>query len=85
MSKVHHIGIIQFSGSVMRIEVDGKVYDIDLAAQSPRLARATQQQRENVAVSPAGYGLHWPEIDEDLSIDGLIGVKHTSPPARVTA
>jgi hypothetical protein len=61
------------------MEVDGKVYEIDLDGQSKRLARATQQQRENVVISPAGYGLHWPEVDEDLSIDGLIGVRHVSP------
>ena len=55
------------------MEVDGKCYEIDLAVQSQRLAHATQQQRENVIISPAGYGLHWPDVDEDLSIDGLIG------------
>jgi hypothetical protein len=84
MDKAHDIRIVIFSGSVMRIDVDGKAYDIDLAAHSPKLACATQQQKENVIVSPSGYGLHWPEIDEDLSIDGLIGAKHTSPSARAT-
>ena len=59
--------------------VVGMPYEVDLAKQSARLSMATQKQRENVAVSPAGYGLHWPEVDEDLSIDGLIGVKHSSP------
>jgi len=30
-----------------------------------------------------GYGIHWPDIDEDLSIDGLIGIKHSFPiPAK---
>ena len=32
--------------------------------------------RERIEVSPSGYGLHWPEVDEDLSIDGLTGVRH---------
>jgi len=26
----------------------------------------------NFEVSPSGYGIHWPELDEDLSIDGMI-------------
>ena len=26
---------------------------------------------------PSGYGIHWPLIDEDLSIDGLLGIVHT--------
>ena len=47
--------------------------------QSQRLAAATPEQRENLVVSPSGYGIHWPDVDEDLSIDGLIGKKHQSP------
>ena len=47
--------------------------------QSPRLAKATQAQLEQVEVSPSGYGLHWPALDEDLSVDGLIGVRHANP------
>ena len=27
-------------------------------------------------ISPSGYGIHWPLLDEDLSIDGLLGVVH---------
>ena len=79
MDKAHEVQNVSFSGSVMRLEVDGKAYAIDLAGQSPRLACATQRQRENVVISPAGYGLHWPDIDEDLSIDGLLGVRHAAP------
>lgn len=63
----------------MHLDVDGKSYQIDLTKESPRLARATQAQRELVEVSPSGYGLHWPAVDEDLSVDGLIGVKHPTP------
>ena len=33
-------------------------------------AAATAQQPKKV--SPSGYGIHWPELDEDLSIDGMI-------------
>ena len=79
MDRAHDVGKVSFSGAVIRMEVDGRAYEIDLASQSPRLAGATQQQRENVVISPVGYGLHWPDVDEDLSIDGLIGVRHASP------
>jgi hypothetical protein len=54
-------------------------YRIDIAGESERLRHATQKQRENFEVSPTGYGIHWPDVDEDLSIDGLIGVKHAPP------
>jgi hypothetical protein len=39
---------------------------------SPRLAGATADQRRCAELSPGGYGVHWPMIDEDLSISGLI-------------
>lgn len=38
----------------------------------PRLVNATVQQRENLEISPGGYGIHWPEIDEDISIKAFI-------------
>jgi hypothetical protein len=79
MAKAHDIGNVSVSGSVLYLDVDGKSYEIDLAKESPRLAHATQPQREQIEVSPSGYGLHWPAVDEDLSVDGLIGVTHPSP------
>jgi hypothetical protein len=79
MDKAHDIGNVTVSGSVLHLDVDGKSYEIDLAKESPRLAHATQAQREQIEVSPSGYGLHWPAVDEDLSVDGLIGVRHPSP------
>jgi len=27
-------------------------------------------------ISPSGYGIHWPLLDEDLSVDGLLGIIH---------
>ena len=39
---------------------------------SPRLASATEQERLNAELSPGGYGIHWPLIDEDLSVNGLL-------------
>jgi len=69
----------------MRLRVDGKEYAIDLTHQSRRLAGASQAQRENLEVSPVGYGLHWPEVDEDLSIDRLIGIEHHSPLTQAQA
>jgi hypothetical protein len=38
----------------------------------PRFLDATAEQRQNWRVSAAGYGIHWPEIDEDLSTAGLL-------------
>ena len=76
---IHNIQHVSFSGTIMHLRVDGKDYQIDIAGESERLRNATQKQRENFEISPAGYGIHWPDVDEDLSIDGLIGVKHAPP------
>jgi hypothetical protein len=39
-------------------------------AQNPRLARGSAEQRNHVEISP--LGLHWPDLDEDLSLRGLL-------------
>lgn len=38
----------------------------------PRLVAATTQQRAKWEPSAAGHGIHWPDVDEDLSIAGLL-------------
>lgn len=39
---------------------------------SPILAAATAGERRRAELSPGGYGIHWPMLDEDLSIGGLV-------------
>ena len=48
---------------------DGRVISVPLA-WFPRLLHATPQQREKVELG--AQGLHWDELDEDISIDGLL-------------
>lgn len=38
----------------------------------PRLAYGTPAERANFRVSGAGYGIHWPDLDEDIGMEGLI-------------
>jgi hypothetical protein len=38
----------------------------------PRLYNANTAQRKNWKISGGGYGIHWPDIDEDLSVEGLL-------------
>lgn len=40
---------------------------------SPMLAAAAPEERRRAELSPGGYGIHWPLLDEDLSIGGLVG------------
>jgi hypothetical protein len=39
---------------------------------SPKLANASQFERSRAVLSPSGYGIHWPLLDEDLSVAELI-------------
>jgi hypothetical protein len=72
MKKYHNISHIQFNGFCMSFNADGKPYEIDLRKHSKRLAESSLSIKSNFEISPSGYGIHWPKIDEDLSIDGLI-------------
>lgn len=38
----------------------------------PRLARASREQLANWEICGSGYGIHWPDLDEDLSTEGLL-------------
>jgi hypothetical protein len=79
MDKAHEVREISFSGNRMRLWVDGRNYEVDISEHSKKLASASPEQKGCFVISPSGYGLHWPELDEDLSIDGLIGISHKSP------
>ncbi|WP_296658557.1 DUF2442 domain-containing protein [Paraburkholderia sp.] len=46
-------------------------------AQFPTLGSATRSQLESVRISPSGRGLHWDELDEDISVDGLLRDQET--------
>jgi hypothetical protein len=76
MKKSHKIQKISFSEDKMVIKVDGKKYIFKIADISQKLEAASQAEREKYEISPSGYGIHWPALDEDLSIDGLLGIKH---------
>jgi hypothetical protein len=51
--------------------MDGRTISVPLAWY-PRLASATPEQRAEWQICGGGYGIHWPQIDEDLSAEGLL-------------
>ena len=61
--------------------MDGRTIVVPLAWY-PRLFDATIEQRAHWQIAGAGYGIHWPEIDEDLSTEGLL---RGAPAPRATA
>jgi hypothetical protein len=51
--------------------MDGRTISVPLAWY-PKLLHATEEQRKNWKIAGAGYGIHWPDLDEDLSTEGLL-------------
>ena len=74
--KIHDVSNLTFADDDMFITVDGAEYRFSLSNISPKLAVASSLERERYELSPSGYGIHWPLLDEDLSIDGMLGVNH---------
>ena len=50
---------------------DGRRVTVPLA-WFPRLLHASPEQRRNWRLIGDGYGIHWPDVDEDLSVSGLL-------------
>jgi hypothetical protein len=63
---------VRFTEDTMAVDlVDGRTIIVPLVWY-PKLLDATTEQRRNWQISGAGYGLHWPDVDEDLSTEGLL-------------
>ena len=51
--------------------MDGRTISVPLVWY-PRLLDASEAQRKNWRIAGGGYGIHWPDVDEDLSTEGLL-------------
>jgi len=63
---------VHFTEDTMAVDLmDGRTIIVPLAWY-PKLLDATSEQRGNWRISGAGYGIYWPDMDEDLSTEGLL-------------
>ena len=63
---------VKFTKNSLSVSLrDGRTITVPLAWY-PRLFNATAAQRKNWRFAGGGYGIHWPDIDEDLSTEGLL-------------
>lgn len=63
---------VQFTEDSLSVSLrDGRIISMPLAWY-PRLLNATPKQRGNWTIAGGGYGIHWPDLDEDLSTEGLL-------------
>jgi hypothetical protein len=63
---------LRFDDHTMWVDLtDGRTLGVPLA-WFPRLLNATSEQRKSYRIGAGGQGLHWDEIDEDISVAGLL-------------
>ncbi len=67
--------------SIIARLVDGRTVSVPLA-WSWRLSEATPAQRNHFEIMGSGQGVHWPDIDEDLSAAGMLGGVPARRPKR---
>jgi hypothetical protein len=73
MNTLDDIRVIKVTSSEDTLTIDfddGRTVNLPLM-WFPRLYRATQKQRDNYELMGGGFGVHWPDVDEDLSAKGL--------------
>ncbi|MEO7767122.1 MAG: DUF2442 domain-containing protein [Ferruginibacter sp.] len=74
MTAAHNIEAVTFDQDFICLQVDGTEIKIPINKISKKLETANEIQRNLFTISPSGYGIHWPLINEDLSVDYLLKV-----------
>ena len=77
MKKHRDVSELRFDGKFRMLIIDGQQKRFNVSELSTVLAEASERERTTFEISPSGYGIHWPLLDEDISIDGLLGIVHT--------
>ncbi len=72
MKVSYHISDINFVNDKMILSVDKREIVLDIANISKKLLVASDIERSMYKISPSGYGIHWPLIDEDISVNELL-------------
>ena len=72
MEKLNNIESIEFTKETLLIKIDNIMHQLDLKVISNKLLKASEVERNNYIISPANYGIHWPMIDEDISLSFLL-------------
>ncbi len=72
MITTHSIQTIKFDTDFIYLIIDSKEVKVALDKVSLKLKKANNIERMLYKISPSGYGIHWPLIDEDLSVDALL-------------
>ena len=77
MTHYHNVADVHFEGDILHVTIDGRARVFNIHEISQVLLNAMEKDRQTFEISPSGYGIHWPLLDEDITIDGLLGIVHT--------
>ncbi len=72
MERMLNIQSVKFEQESMILKINDLEYKFDLNRLSSKLLHATSRQRNEFQISPANYGIHWPLLDEDISVKQLL-------------
>src|SRR5512137_824386 len=78
------VSTVSFTSDSLCVSLmDGRVISVPLT-WFPKLLHASVEQRSNWKIAGGGYGIHWPDLDEDLSTEGMLrGAPAPRHPAKV--
>ncbi len=69
LAKINHVTV---TDDMLSVDLeDGRTIAVPIGWY-PRLAYGTPAERANFQISGAGYGIHWPDLDEDIGVEGLL-------------
>jgi hypothetical protein len=90
MNGTHSAGVTLVLARIVKVMITDDTLSVDLEdgrtvsvpiGWYPRLSYGTPTERANFQISTAGYGIHWPDLDEDLGVEGmLLGKRSTESP-----
>jgi hypothetical protein len=72
MIAIHNIEKVSFEANFITLQIDGEALVLNLDKLSPKLFKANKMERDLYKISPSVYGIHWPLIDEDISIEEIL-------------
>ena len=78
-ARIHSVSVTQ--DAIIAELADGRTISVPLA-WSWRLSEATPEQRARFEIIGSGSGIHWPEIDEDISAEGMLHGMPAKKPAH---
>ena len=84
MNEIYKLKEIKFDEVFMFMNIDNHKYQFKLSDISAIISKASMSELNDFQISPAGYGIHWDKLDEDLSIPGLLKFNEENKPKHQT-